>query len=157
MDISPTLLDVFRQQKIIDPSIESIMQNYMKKWNCSCTQAILEIHLMSETELANHLAQIFNVTRILDLREFPYDKNVVRLLPYSFSKQYECLAISRDEFDHAAVSVVMADPSDIGATEEVKKILGGKVFFAVTERTDLNEAIDSFYSLEDQLPILFAK
>ncbi|MBP9707117.1 MAG: hypothetical protein KBD78_05690 [Oligoflexales bacterium] len=157
MDIGSTLLDVFRQHKIIDPSIESIMKNYMEKWGCSCTQAILEIHLMSETELANHLAQIFNVTRILDIREFPYDKNVIRLLPYSFAKQRECLAISRDEFDHAAVTVVMADPSDIDAIENVKKILGGKVFFAVTERMDLNEAIDSFYSLEDQLPILFAK
>lgn len=149
------LLKEFVSQGYIDPLISKSVVHYMEKWEKSSLHAILDIHLLTEHEVADVSSRLFKVSRILDLRAHTFEVDVLRRLPFKLASEVEAIALGKDEYNQGNIILVVADPSQTESIEKIKNMLGCQITLGVAERSDILWAINEFYDLKDQVPSLF--
>lgn len=149
-----SLLSLLQSSGDLSQSNLQVLQRFMGRWESSLFDAIIETHIMSEERLADELARLFQVHRVLGIDRADFDESSFTLLSYSQAKKWRCLLLQGDHADE--LLVVAADPS-VKDLQEFVQTLPKSSRFAVAGKSVLEDAIDRFYPIEMQLPSLLGR
>jgi type IV pilus assembly protein PilB len=100
-----------------------------------------------QQELAEILATAMRL-RIVDLRSFPFDPQVCRVLKEAVATRYEVVPL---RIDDQAIEIATANPLDREALKALEFATGRRVRLSVTTQTEVREALASIYRMEESL------
>ena len=100
---------------------------------------------VESSAISRALAEQYEM-EFVDLDATEIDSTAARLLTGREARHYDAIPIRflEDEDDHLLVGV--ADPTDVGACDELREKLGGAVTLAVVDQTVLHRALAREYS-----------
>jgi len=104
-------------------------------------QTLLELGFLDEHQILEFQAQQLNL-QIFDFEATEINPQHVQLLNESLAKRYRALVVNK--VDNIA-TVVMSDPSDIFAIDELQTALGCTIQPIIAKDSVIIEAIDRFY------------
>ncbi|PKK82220.1 MAG: type II secretion system protein GspE [candidate division Zixibacteria bacterium HGW-Zixibacteria-1] len=110
-------------------------------------QILVESGMITETELIDTISERLKIPRI-SLESMVIDPSVIGLVPVEVARRY-CLIPAFKIGDN--LTVAMSDPLNIIAIEELKYLTKCDVKRVVAPRTEINAAIDQYYSVADSL------
>ncbi len=113
-------------------------------------QVLIENGYISEEKFLDFLSRQLDVPYI-DLKQYQYQKDVVRLLPETLARRYRAIVLADRK---TGLLVGMADPSDIFAYDDIHKILKRPMSLALIREKDLLAAMDTVYRREDEITSL---
>lgn len=134
-----------------------MLERFMTRWQKSAVDAILLLHLMTETELADAFAQLLDLPRAYALRHHKLHEAAASQVGFARSRLWECIPIINNNNGLPGLEVVVADPTQTLRWAELRRELGQQLTLSVAERSDIVSAIDELYPLSAQLPELFNK
>lgn len=105
---------------------------------------LVEKGFISERQLVSVLEYHFHVP-FIDLTETAIEKNAVNLIPESLAKRSRLIPVTLED---DALVVAMADPLDLAAVEEIRRISGHDIKVGISLQKDIQVAIDRHYGKE---------
>lgn len=105
---------------------------------------LIESGAITEVDLVRVLAWQVGLD-FIDLDDYPIDSSVVSLIPESVARRYQALPVA---WEDGKLIVVMADPSNVFAIDDIRAITKAEVKTAVTTATQLETAIDKYNRLD---------
>ena len=105
-------------------------------------EILVEWGWVSSRAIARALAEQYQM-EFVDLRKVSPDPAVERLLPERLSERYHALPIAVD--DEGVVTVAISDPTDVGASDEVRIAAGRPIHLVVADVAALEELMDRVY------------
>jgi hypothetical protein len=149
------ILQILHDSGFLKAQSVQLVEQFAKRWDMSGFHALLATNVMSETDLANGLAQSLRIDRVFHVRNLVDDPNSLKVLDFKMAREWEALAVGELEEGDGRFEVVLADPTRQDYIEGLRKILGKQLTLAVSERSDIVRAIDLVYPVEEQLPGLY--
>ena len=111
---------------------------------------LIELGMIDEDSLLNLLASQLNIP-LIDINNYNYSNDVAKLLPESIARRYRALVIEDRDRDYL---VVMADPTDIYALDEIQSKLNKPVSQAIVRESALLENFDLVYRRTEEISAL---
>jgi MSHA biogenesis protein MshE len=109
--------------------------------------ALVELGYLSHTGFLKFLGQQLQIPYI-DLRHYQYNAESVRLLPEIYARRFRALVLAQER-DGLLVGV--ADPTDIFAFDELRRILQQPINLAVVGENELLDIVDRVYRRTDEI------
>ena len=106
-------------------------------------ELLVEWGWVSSRSICEALAEQYEFD-FVDLAIEPFDPDVAKRLPEAAARKHEALPVRR--MADGRLLVAIADPTDVGAAEELRTQLGGAIRLAVADLADLERAIDAAYA-----------
>jgi hypothetical protein len=125
-----------------------MLDRFMKEWKLSAFAAIVECRVLSETRLANLIAEEFGYRFAESVDRSKFEPSTLSSVPYRFAREHSVLALHPDA---DRVTCYFADPSDTKIVAKVEKYLGQSAAVIVTPKTDIQMAVSELYSPHLQL------
>jgi hypothetical protein len=135
----------------LTPTNVRMLEIFVDTWHCSPLQAIIDTHLMTEPELANVLATMFQMDRLYSLKNHRIDQKSTELLNFKESKENVAVLLVDES---GRYDLVVADPSDQEYITGLRSKATVSFTLAVCERREIVRAIDEKYPLVSQLPTM---
>ena len=110
-------------------------------------RALTDIGAISEPALHECLADYLKIPYV-DLAHVTLDPKVVSLLPENHARRYRALVLKEDA---RGLLVVMADPTDLFAFDELSRLLGKPLRPALTNEAALLKTIDTVYRRTEEI------
>ncbi|MDH5354318.1 MAG: GspE/PulE family protein [Gammaproteobacteria bacterium] len=111
---------------------------------------LIELGMIDESGLLNLLSSQLNIP-LIDLNNFNYQDEVVRLLPETLARRYRAIVLDDSEDGYL---VGMADPTDIYALDEIQDKLAKPVTQAIVREAQLLENFDLVYRRTEEISAL---
>jgi len=102
---------------------------------------LVELGYIDEVNLLRILSEQLHIP-FVDLKDYPLDSNLVRLLPEFYARHFRAIVLKREP---DGLLVGMIDPQDFIAQEELERILQEKIKRALISEEDLQYALDNTY------------
>ena len=102
---------------------------------------LVKLGFISEDEITAFLSRQYGVPSI-NLAQFEVDANTTKLIDADMAQKYQVLPINRTG---AILTVVMADPSNLSAIEDIKFKTGLRVEPVVAAESAIRNAINRYY------------
>jgi MSHA biogenesis protein MshE len=118
-----------------------------KRTGSKLGHALVELGYLSKTGFLKFLGQQLQVPYI-DLRHYQYKDETVRLLPEIHARRFRALALTEER---DGLLVGMADPTDIFAFDELRRILQRPINLAVVGEDELLDIVDRIYRRTDEI------
>jgi len=110
-------------------------------------EILVEKKYITELELIETISERLSIPKI-SLESMIIDPNVVQRIPVDLARRYTLIPI----FAIAnTITIVMADPLNIIAIDEIKYLTSQNVKRAIATSTEIKTAIDQYYSVADSL------
>ena len=134
--------DLLVNHKLI--SEEQLMEALaaQKKTGHKLGRTLIEKGWVSEQQLLQLLSSQLQVP-FIDLKQFNYSADTVRLIPETIARRYRVIALK--ENPDGGLLVGMSDPTDIFAYDELSKQLKRPIHQAVVREAEILAAIDQVY------------
>jgi len=146
------ILQLLAEKGELGESNLAVLKRYIEKWQLTPFAALLETHIFAEDRLADQLAEIYQVQRVITIEEADLRDDSFELINYQQAKDLNCIVLRSDEDSKALLAV--ADPSQV-AMQEFLSAVSFSFQLAIAESSVVEEAIDRYYPIEQQLPSLF--
>ena len=108
---------------------------------------LVELGYLSKAGFLQFLAQQLQVPYI-DLKRYQIKEDVVRLLPEIYIRRFRALVLAEKK---DGLLVGMADPTDIFAFDELRRILQRPIHSAVVGEDELLDIVDRIYRRTDEI------
>lgn len=118
-----------------------------KRSGAKLGHVLVSLDFVKEEMLLELLSQQLNIP-IYDLSQFEVDPVLTKLLPEAYARRFRALVVGDNE---DAVTVVMADPLDITAIDELKTKLKKPVSIALAKEDALLRTIDLMYRRTEEI------
>ncbi|MDH5547862.1 MAG: GspE/PulE family protein [Gammaproteobacteria bacterium] len=141
MTKSLRLGELLLQSGVITEKQLKLALNSQKKSGRKLGQELLSGGHLNEDALIEALAKQLNIAKI-NLNELKLNPNVSRKFPEQLSRHYNCLVYAETD---SHFEVVMDDPTDIHAYDELTRILGKRIVTSIGPRKDITHTIKSVY------------
>lgn len=102
---------------------------------------LVKLGYVSEEEIASFLGRQYGVPAV-DLSKATIDPAILKLVPAEVARKYQLIPLGRSG---GALTVAMADPSDIFAIDEVRFITGHNIQPMVAPDTSIQNALNRYY------------
>ncbi|MBI2882950.1 MAG: Flp pilus assembly complex ATPase component TadA, partial [Candidatus Methylomirabilis oxyfera] len=102
---------------------------------------LVKLGYVSEEEIASFLGRQYGVPPV-DLSKATIDPAILKLVPAEVARKYLLIPLGRSG---GALTVAMADPSDIFAIDEVRFITGHNIQPMVAPDTSIQNALNRYY------------
>ncbi len=106
---------------------------------------IVTLGYLSEDALLDFISHQYGAPR-LDISNINVEDDLIKLIPEDVARKYQLLPLERSG---ATLKVVMVDPANIFAIDDIKFLTGYNVETAVASEADIREAIEKAYEAED--------
>ena len=113
----------------------------------SLTSNLIKLGAIAEPEYNEFLARVFGVP-VENIASAEVDPGVIRLIPADVASRFQVVPLKRSG---RQLTVVMANPSNIFALDDIKFITGCEVETCVASDAAIKAAIDRFYDSADSL------
>ncbi|GAB4175914.1 MAG: MSHA fimbrial ATPase MshE [Rhodocyclaceae bacterium] len=131
---------LIEQQILTEAQLRSALEE-QKKSGRKLGRVLIEKRFVSEEQLAQAMARQIGAAYI-DLKRFNPRAATVRLLPEAQARRFRALVL---EDTGTALRVGFADPTDLFAYDELRRILRREIEIAVLTETQFLEAVDRVY------------
>src|SRR5262245_9104879 len=135
--------DLLVREKVITPEqLEKALKAQREAGpNARLGSTLVNMGLVSDEEVTNFLSRQYGVPAI-NLQYFEIDPAVVKLIPEDTAKRYQILPLSRVG---AALTIAMADPTNVFAMDDIKFMTGFNIEPVVASEPAIAEAIEKAY------------
>lgn len=134
---------ILLENKFITEDLLNEALEYQRKTGVGITQYLIAYGYINEDELAKCISEQFRLP-YLPISVYKISDRIIKLLPVDIVEKYWLIPL--DMFQDT-LTVVMSDPFDIEAIEEVEKITGYKVQPFVGTLSDIIKAIENYYHI----------
>ena len=111
---------------------------------------LIEMDFVEETSLLNLLSKQLNYP-FIELKQFQFDRNLVRTLPETLARRYRVMVLRQDP---DGLLLGMSDPTDILILDDLQKVLKTPLKPAVIRESDLLDILDVAYSRVSEITSL---
>ncbi|MCC2656160.1 MAG: epsE [Panacagrimonas sp.] len=108
---------------------------------------LVELDLLTEEQILRALSEQL-LLPVIDLRQFQFESEAVRLLPEVQARRHKAIVLRNDG---DALVVGMADPTDILAYDSMRSQLNRPIKLALVRESELQQAIDTVYRRTDEI------
>lgn len=126
----------FLTQAQLNEAIDS-----QKKSGEKLGRIIIDMGFLTEEKLLEVLSQQLNIP-FIDLKDYALTPDTVRTLPEVYARRFRAMVLNNTQ---DALVVGMADPLDLVATDELRRILKRPFQIALVREEDLMDMIDMMY------------
>ncbi|MDB6096697.1 MAG: mshE [Francisellaceae bacterium] len=102
---------------------------------------LIQLKLVDETALLNAISNQLKIP-FIDLKHYYFNPQIVQKISERLARRYRVLLIDIVENEYL---IGMADPTDLIAYDEIKRVLNGTIRLAVVRESDLLSIIDQVY------------
>jgi len=113
----------------------------------SLGRVLVDQGVLSEAQLVAALATQIGL-QYIDLGDYPVDGSAIARVPGAVCRRHTAIPVG---FDDGRIVVVMADPANIFAVDDIRTLSGYEVTPAVSTRADVMGAIDRYYRADSDL------
>ena len=148
------MIHLFEQlfvSKDLTKSNVTLLENYVERWSVLPFDAIVETHLLSESVLADRMADLFQLTRMFAIEPQLIEPELLAKVPFATAKRLRVLPIRAEEPPHQS-TLVLVDPTHPDLAKLKAEL--DYIKLAVAEKSVIEDAILSYYPIELQLPSL---
>jgi type IV pilus assembly protein PilB len=124
------------KKKDLDKAIE-----IQKKTGDNLGKILVEQNLISQKSLMVAVSAQLDIPPI-NISKYKIDKEILKLIPEKTARQYSVLPLSKIG---NVLTVVMSDPLNIFAIDDIKLMTHFKVDIAIAPENEIKEAINSYY------------
>jgi type IV pilus assembly protein PilB len=117
-------------------------QEEQRRSNTKLGYALAKLGYISDGEITNFLSSQYRVPAI-DLQAVTIDPDLTRLVSREVCERHTIVPVARSG---AAVTVAMADPTNLNAIDDIKFLTGFNVDVVVASETAILEAIEKMYA-----------
>jgi|GEM_PF-1727121 len=150
-DSHPTM-DLLLREGVVTAEIATSIQTYCAKWKIDVVDALLECHIMTETQLRDFLAKCSSSPSIDGLIDLELDENALIAIPYAKAKEKLWLPFRMvDKGDSRFVCVAVANPLKIEELAALLSESGMEADLFVAEKSDLLRKINRSYPVSQQI------
>jgi len=135
-----------RHQIITEEQLQNALAE-QKRTGSKLGHTLVELGYLSRTGFLKFLAQQLQVPYI-DLRRYQINEDVVRLLPEIHVRRFRALILAEQR---DGLLVGMADPTDIFAFDELRRLLQRPIHPAVVGEDELLDIVDRIYRRTDEI------
>ena len=142
--------DLLVEQKVIS---ENQLQQALREQKTSghkLGRVLVQLGFISDGELMEFLSRQLNIP-IVDLKHYKFRPQTVRLLPEQHARRYRAIVLAEKKND---LTVGMADPTDLFAFDELRRLLKKPLSIALVREDDLLRAIDTVYRRTEEISTL---
>ena len=134
--------DMLVQQELVSPEQLTAALEEQKRSGRKLGRVLVDTGVVTEDGIASGLARQLGAD-FVDLKTFRLQPELIKLLPETQARRQRALVLA----ERAGMLVVgMADPTDLGAFDELARILKREIDLAVVSESQLLSAIDRVYS-----------
>jgi hypothetical protein len=144
------LLDLEKNEYISQTNVR-IIEKYCNRWSVSPYHALLQTHMLTEHDLADAIAETYNIDRVYSFDKNDVDLQILRKVSYAEALKYQCCSPHRDEKGSYLIYIV--DPTNAHLMSFLSQIFDG-FRLVVVDLTLISRSIEEAYPLELQLPSL---
>jgi hypothetical protein len=144
------LLDLEKNEYISQTNVR-VIEKFCSHWSVSAYHALLQTHMLTEHDLADAIAETYNIDRVYSFDKNDIDLFVLKKISYADALKHQCCAPHRDEKGSYLVYIV--DPTDADLMTFLNEQLDG-YRLVVVDFTLISRSIEEAYPLELQLPSL---
>lgn len=123
-------------QKQLDAAMIEQMASGKKLGN-----VLIEMQFIKEESLLKLLSEQLSIPYI-DLRNFSFNPELVKMIPESYARRFHCLVLQKDD---NGILVGMSDPQDVLAYDEISSQVKQSVHVALVRDADLQKILDVAY------------
>ena len=113
----------------------------------SLGRVLVDQGVLTESQLVAALATQIGL-KYIDLSDYPVDGSAIARVPGAVCRRHTALPVG---FEDGRIIVVMADPANIFAVDDIRTLSGYEVTPAVATRADVITAIDRYYRADSDL------
>jgi type IV pilus assembly protein PilB len=132
------------KNKIINEQQLEAARDRQKQSGASLGRVLLEMGLVKENQLAEVIAHELGLEYI-DLLEYKINIQATTSIDEATARRYTCIPV---DFEDGRLVVVMADPTNIYALDDIRLTTGYEVKPVVSAREDIASAIQRYYHLD---------
>ena len=135
--------------------IESV-ELYMDKWKVSSYTTLLETNMISESSLADCLAELLKVERVFSIDPDDIGSRAFEFLSFRDSHAWTAFPLGFDG-NNDDYQVVVADPTNERFIDNISKLVPDRLRILVGESKLVKKAINDYYPVEMQIPNLLTE
>ncbi|MBN1424383.1 Flp pilus assembly complex ATPase component TadA, partial [Candidatus Fermentibacteria bacterium] len=129
-----------RESMITEEQLREALQ-YQRKKGATLPQALVELGFVTEEDIVVSLGEQLGVPHI-KLKSYSIDTTIIQLVPESTARQYHLIPLSKVG---NTLTVVMSDPLNIFAIDDLKFLTGCDIEAIVSTESDIASAIEKYY------------
>jgi MSHA biogenesis protein MshE len=139
--------EVLVTEKVITPEQLKLALDEQKRTGRRLGRALSDLGFATEDKIAQALARQLNL-RYVDLRQHNFTSKVVMKLPETAARRFRAVVL---EERGAAMSVAMADPTDLIAFDELGRLLKKDIEPVVVAENQLLQSLDQVYRRTEEI------
>jgi type IV pilus assembly protein PilB len=143
--IQNRIIDALIESKLVDKKkLESALG---KEKETDLINRLVDSDIVSADDLLVVLSRELDIPP-MDISRVSLDPKLMSLLPEKIAKRYNAIVLSRMGNN---LTVVVADPTDVFAIDDVKTITGCNIELVISTRDKIQKALRSFYEKEEDI------
>lgn len=139
--------DILLEQGLINTEQLNTALEMQRETRSKLGQQLLDLGFITESDIANALATKYGVPKV-ELHNYWIDAGLVDHLPESDARRFTCLLLEDTGRDYL---VVMSQPGDLVAIDELQRVLKRPIRTAVAEESAIRELINKTYRRSDEI------
>lgn len=141
LSLKERLTEVLIKRKLITASQLEQALEVQKNKGGRLSDIIVNLKFVKEDDLMLALSQGLGLP-LIDLKRFKIDYDVAKMIPPDVARHYQIIPVSKIG---DAITLAMADPLNIFATDHVKALTGYKINPIISTSQDIMQAIEAAY------------
>ena len=142
--------DLLVQEKIISENQLQQALHEQKASGHKLGRVLVQLGFISDDHLIEFLGRQLKLP-IVDLKHYKFRPPTVRLLPEQHARRYRAIVLAEKQNE---LTVGMADPTDLFAFDELRRLLKKPLSIALVQEADLLRAIDIVYRRTEEISTL---
>ncbi len=144
------LIDLLNHYELLSQTDVLLAKKYCENWQCSHFEGLLETHIITDSALADILAQIMQLERLYKIVDGDNGTLAREKIHFSEALSLQILPINFEE-NSKKMNVVVCDPTASKKFELLKEKINCEFVFSVATSQDILAASYSLYSISDEL------
>ena len=121
---------------------------YQNQHGCKIGQALVALNILSENKLLAALRYHFGLP-VVDLANTEIPPSIIRLISGEMAERYTAVPLRLEQTKKGkTLFVVMSNPVDLNAIEELQFIAGYKISPVLAKESDLQGALNRYYNVK---------
>lgn len=139
--------DLLIENKLISEQQLEVALAEQKKTRRKLGKTLVDLGYIEETAILELISEQLGIAYI-SLKKYPINQDILRKLPEIQARRFRAIALAEE---NGKILVGMADPSDIFAYDEIKKVLKQPIEVASISESDLFHHLDTGYRKTEQI------
>jgi type IV pilus assembly protein PilB len=139
--VQDTVVQRLLEAKLINEQHIADAQRLQKSGGGSISSNLVKLGVIAEKDFQEFLSKLYGVP-FVEIAAQEVDPAVIRLIPADVANKFQVVPLKRNG---RHLTVVMANPGNIFAIDDIKFITGCEVETRVASETSIKKAIDRFY------------